>query len=121
MLNDISSADFSNNYNSLISGGNESKISNAAALSSMKQSANIQAAKSKLSSDSDKDILSGAQDAFSGAIAGNYVDNKVLRGVYEAGGNKFSMGGLKTYAKGRGRRLMAIDSNQDCKIRYTLY
>ena len=111
MLNDISSADFSNNYNSLISSGNQSKISNAAALSSMKQSANIQAAKSKLSSDSDKDILSGAQDAFSGVMAGKYVDDKMLRGVYEAGGNKFSMGGLKTYARGEINKLVGTGTS----------
>jgi hypothetical protein len=101
MLSDISpGTDFSINYNSLISGANERSISNATELSGLKKSATLQAAQSKMNSDSDKDTLSEAQDAFSGVMAGKYVDDKMLRGIYKAGGNKFSVGGLKTYAQG---------------------
>ena len=109
MLNDISSGtDFSNNYNSLISGENERSISNAAQLSGLKKSAALQAAQSKMSSDSDKDTLGEAQDAFSGVMAGKYVDDKMLRGIYEAGGNKFSVRGVKTYAQGEVNKLVGV-------------
>lgn len=99
MLSDISDMSMSNNYNSMINEENMKSIADAKELTSMKQQAANAQALSNQQSDNVKDYVSDGRDVFSGIMAGKYVNDEVMKGIYKAGGNDFNTEGVKAYAK----------------------
>lgn len=113
MLSDTSAGmNFSNQSNEAISERNRAAISSARQLTALNQQGADAAALGKQQSDNVSDYVGDARDTFSGVLAGKYLNDEVLKGIYEAGSGEFSLAGAQTYLRGETDKLLRRKTGQ---------